>query len=158
MGDGSRIEGKARATGGNGEGDARVLALFHSEIDLVELHVRLAAKRLRTGIVTLDDMRSLAREGLLGAARTFDAGRGVPFRFWAQRRIHGAIADGLRRWHHTLRVRRTRPRAGRSARKRRSPEAFRPAWRWGVRTQADEAREGREPCPLARHGALSEVP
>jgi hypothetical protein len=85
-------EGVGNIQGKDREDDRRVLTLFHAEIGLVELHVRLASRRLRTGVVTPDDMRSLAREGLLRAARTFDAGRGVPFRFWAHRRIKGAIA------------------------------------------------------------------
>jgi RNA polymerase sigma factor for flagellar operon FliA len=53
---------------------------------------------LATTSVTLDDLRSFGREGLLQAARTFDPSRGVPFRRWANLRIRGAIIDGVRQW------------------------------------------------------------
>jgi RNA polymerase sigma factor for flagellar operon FliA len=48
--------------------------------------------------VTLDDLRSFGREGLLQAARSFDPARGVPFRRWANVRVRGAMMDGLRQW------------------------------------------------------------
>lgn len=48
--------------------------------------------------VTLDDLRSFGREGLLQAARTFDESHGVPFRRWANVRIRGAMIDGVRKW------------------------------------------------------------
>jgi RNA polymerase sigma factor for flagellar operon FliA len=74
-----------------------VLARFQAEIDLVDLVARQMARRMaRT--VTLDDLKSFAHEGLLQAARTFDASKGVPFRRWANLRIKGAIIDGVRRW------------------------------------------------------------
>lgn len=74
-----------------------VLARFQSELDLVDLAARQLA-RTATRAVTLDDLRSFGREGLLQAARTFDASRGVPFRRWANVRIKGAMIDGVRQW------------------------------------------------------------
>ncbi|MGO8994490.1 MAG: sigma-70 family RNA polymerase sigma factor [Polyangiaceae bacterium] len=43
-----------------------------------------------------DDLTSYANEGALTAARTYDAGFGVPFNRWASLRIRGSIVDGLR--------------------------------------------------------------
>jgi RNA polymerase sigma factor FliA len=75
-----------------------VLERFHAELDLVDINARQLARRLATTAVTLDDLRSFGREGLLQAARTFDAARGVPFRRWANLRIRGAMMDGVRQW------------------------------------------------------------
>jgi RNA polymerase sigma factor for flagellar operon FliA len=75
-----------------------VLARFHAQLDLVDLNARQVARRLATSSVTLDDLRSFGREGLLQAARTFDESRGVPFRRWANLRIRGAMIDGVRQW------------------------------------------------------------
>jgi len=74
-----------------------VLARFHAELDLVEIIARQMGRRIAK-VVTLDDLRSFGREGLLQAARTFDESRGVPFRRWANLRIRGAIIDGVRAW------------------------------------------------------------
>jgi RNA polymerase sigma factor for flagellar operon FliA len=73
------------------------LARFHAELDLVDLVARQLGRRISKA-VSLDDLRSFGREGLLQAARTFDASRGVPFRRWANLRIRGAMMDGLRQW------------------------------------------------------------
>jgi RNA polymerase sigma factor FliA len=75
-----------------------VLSRFHSHVDLVDLNARQVARRIATTTVTLDDLRSFGREGLLQAARTFDESRGVPFRRWANLRIRGAMIDGVRQW------------------------------------------------------------
>jgi RNA polymerase sigma factor for flagellar operon FliA len=79
-----------------------VLARFHAELDLVDLNARQLARRIGRGSsaasITVDDLRSFGREGLLQAARTFDSGRAVPFRRWANLRIRGAMIDGVRRW------------------------------------------------------------
>jgi RNA polymerase sigma factor for flagellar operon FliA len=75
-----------------------VLAHFHAQLDLVDLNARQVARRLAITSVTLDDLRSFGREGLLQAARTFDESRGVPFRRWANLRIRGAMIDGVRQW------------------------------------------------------------
>jgi RNA polymerase sigma factor for flagellar operon FliA len=74
-----------------------VLARFHAEIDLVEINAHQLARRLSRA-VTFEDLRSFGHEGLLRAARTFDAAKGLPFRRWANLRIKGAMIDGLRRW------------------------------------------------------------
>jgi RNA polymerase sigma factor FliA len=75
-----------------------VLARFQAQLDLVDLNARQVARRLATTSVTLDDLRSFGREGLLQAARTFDESRGVPFRRWANLRVRGAMIDGVRQW------------------------------------------------------------
>jgi RNA polymerase sigma factor FliA len=75
-----------------------VLARFHAQLDLVDLNARQVGRRLATAPVTLDDLRSFGREGLLQAARNFDESRGVPFRRWANLRIRGAMIDGVRQW------------------------------------------------------------
>lgn len=75
-----------------------VLARFHAELDLVDLNARQVTRRIGASSVTLDDLRSFGREGLLQAARTFDASHGVPFRRWANLRIRGAMIDGVRQW------------------------------------------------------------
>jgi RNA polymerase sigma factor FliA len=74
-----------------------ILARFHAEIDLVDIVARQMARRIAPAI-TVDDLRSFGREGLLQAARTFDESRGVPFRRWANVRIRGAMLDGVRQW------------------------------------------------------------
>jgi RNA polymerase sigma factor for flagellar operon FliA len=74
-----------------------VLARFHAQIDLVDIIARQVARRIAP-VVTLDDLRSFGREGLLQAARSFDESRGVPFRRWANVRIRGAMIDGVRQW------------------------------------------------------------
>jgi RNA polymerase sigma factor for flagellar operon FliA len=74
-----------------------VLALFESELDLVDIISRQTARRL-SAAVTLDDLRSFGREGLLQAARSYDRSRGVPFRRWANLRVRGAMIDGVRQW------------------------------------------------------------
>ncbi len=75
-----------------------VLGRFRSELDLVDLNARQVARRLAASSVTIDDLRSFGQEGLLQAARSFDASRGVPFRRWANLRIRGAMIDGVRQW------------------------------------------------------------
>jgi RNA polymerase sigma factor for flagellar operon FliA len=44
----------------------------------------------------MDELVSFGREGLLEAARRFDATRGVPFPAYATFRVRGAIIDGVR--------------------------------------------------------------
>jgi RNA polymerase sigma factor (sigma-70 family) len=82
---------------------------FFAEIDLVDLHARQAARRLGAGGPTFDDLRSYAYEGLLRASRTFDPSHGTAFRYWANRAVRDAIAEGLRQW---ARLPRHRPRHG----------------------------------------------
>jgi RNA polymerase sigma factor for flagellar operon FliA len=75
-----------------------ILARFESELDLVDLVARQIARTIGSTSVTLDDLRSFGREGLLRASRSFDPERGVPFRRWANLRIKGALYDGIRQW------------------------------------------------------------
>src|SRR5579883_357620 len=72
-----------------------VLARFHRERDLVEKVAR-QIKRLMAVPQSIAELRSYGDEGLLGAARTFDESRGVPFRRFANLRVRGAIIDGVR--------------------------------------------------------------
>ncbi|HEX3771615.1 MAG TPA: sigma-70 family RNA polymerase sigma factor [Polyangiaceae bacterium] len=89
----------APASASSGTADTpEVLARFRAELDLVDVSARQIARRLAASAVTLDDLRSFGREGLLHAARSFDEARGVPFRRWANLRIRGAIIDGVRQW------------------------------------------------------------
>jgi RNA polymerase sigma factor for flagellar operon FliA len=78
--------------------EERALDLFRGELDLVDLNARQVARRIGSCAITLDDLRSFGQEGLLRAARSFDASRGVPFRRWANLRIRGAMIDGVRQW------------------------------------------------------------
>ena len=72
-----------------------VLERFHGALDLVEIIARQVRRSLGAG-VELDDLVSYGREGLLDAARRFDASRGVPFRAYANFRVRGAVVDGVR--------------------------------------------------------------
>lgn len=82
---------------------------FVAELDLVDLHARQAARRLGAGGATFEDLRSYAYEGLLRASRTYDPSYGTAFRYWANRAVRDAIAEGLRQWAH---LPRHRPRHG----------------------------------------------
>jgi RNA polymerase sigma factor for flagellar operon FliA len=81
----------------DGRDAPEVLARFQSELDLADIVARQVSRRIGPS-VTIDDLRSFGREGLLQAARTFDAARGVPFRRWANLRVKGAVFDGIRQW------------------------------------------------------------
>jgi RNA polymerase sigma factor for flagellar operon FliA len=72
-----------------------VLERFHTTLELVEIIARQVGRGLGSG-VELAELLSFGREGLLDAARRFDADRGVPFRAYASFRIRGAIIDGVR--------------------------------------------------------------
>ncbi len=57
------------------------------------------ARRMRREfgpVATVEDLVSYGREGLLSAARSYDASRGVPFRSWASLRARGSMIDGIR--------------------------------------------------------------
>jgi RNA polymerase sigma factor for flagellar operon FliA len=71
------------------------LAWFHDNLDLVTLVARQVATSLGPAF-EFDDLLAFGREGLLDAARRFDASRGVPFRGYANYRVRGAIFDGAR--------------------------------------------------------------
>ena len=72
-----------------------VLQRFKSGLDLV---AKIARQVTRTAglSVSLEELESCGREGLLDAARRFDASRRVPFRAYASYRIRGAMIDGVR--------------------------------------------------------------
>ncbi|MEO7111705.1 MAG: sigma-70 family RNA polymerase sigma factor [Polyangiaceae bacterium] len=63
--------------------------------------VMKAAFKIRRSLpehLEIEELQAMGREGLLDAARTYDAERGVPFGAWAYLRIRGSIFDGLRRY------------------------------------------------------------
>ncbi len=81
--------------GARGADAPEALERFESHLDLVEILARQTGRAMG-GAVELDDLRSYGREGLLDAARKFDASRGVPFRAYANFRVRGAMIDGVR--------------------------------------------------------------
>jgi RNA polymerase sigma factor FliA len=72
-----------------------ILERFHGTLDVVDRIARQVHRTVGAGI-DMDELASFGREGLLEAARRFDAGRGVPFRAYATFRVRGAIIDGVR--------------------------------------------------------------
>ncbi len=72
-----------------------VLERFHAELELVNIVASQVSRSLGRG-VEFDDMLSAGREGLLDAARRYDASRGIPFRAYANFRVRGAVLDGVR--------------------------------------------------------------
>lgn len=72
-----------------------VVARVREHLDLVDLIARQVRRQLGARL-DLDDLASAGREGLLSAARSFDASRGVPFRRWANLRVRGAVLDAVR--------------------------------------------------------------
>jgi RNA polymerase sigma factor for flagellar operon FliA len=75
--------------------ESEINALFETGLELVERIARRISREMG-GRLALDELLSFGREGLLDAARRFDAERGVPFRGYASIRIRGAIIDGVR--------------------------------------------------------------
>jgi RNA polymerase sigma factor for flagellar operon FliA len=72
-----------------------VLARVTEGMPLVDIIARQLCRQLgRT--VEYDELVSQGREGLLSAARSFDAERGIPFRRWANIRVRGSMIDGIR--------------------------------------------------------------
>jgi RNA polymerase sigma factor for flagellar operon FliA len=76
--------------------EAEALRRFEESLGLVEAIAR-QVKKVVGNAVELAELISFGREGLLEAARRFDASRGVPFRAYASYRVRGAIFDGLRK-------------------------------------------------------------
>lgn len=72
-----------------------VLERFHGALNLVEILARHVRRTIGAS-ADLDELLSYGREGLLDAARRYDASRGVPFRAYANFRVRGAILDGVR--------------------------------------------------------------
>lgn len=71
-------------------------ALVGQNIDLVRIVARQVLREVGPAM-TLDDLESAGREGLVTAAARFDESRGVPFRRFANYRVRGAMIDALRR-------------------------------------------------------------
>ena len=78
-----------------GEAEAEALERFNATLELVDIIARQVGRTLGRGI-ELDDLIAYGREGLLDAARRFDASRGIPFRAYANYRVRGAVIDGVR--------------------------------------------------------------
>lgn len=72
-----------------------VLERFQTELELVNIVASQVKRTLGRGI-EFDDLLSAGREGLLDAARRYDAARGIPFRAYANFRVRGAVLDGVR--------------------------------------------------------------
>ncbi len=77
--------------------DADVRRLVEREIDLARITALRVRKQIGAAPDLHDELHAMAREGLLEAARTYAADRGVPFKAWAYLKIRGAIFDGLRK-------------------------------------------------------------
>ncbi|MEB2311848.1 MAG: sigma-70 family RNA polymerase sigma factor [Sorangiineae bacterium] len=74
---------------------AEVRERFDATLELVEIIARRVARSIGPA-ANLDELVSFGQEGLLDAARRYDASRGVPFRSYANYRVRGAIIDGVR--------------------------------------------------------------
>lgn len=72
-----------------------VLGRFNNALDLVAKLARQMKRTLGPNI-SVDELDSCGREGLLDAARRFDVTKRVPFRAYASLRIRGAMIDGVR--------------------------------------------------------------
>ncbi len=72
-----------------------VLDRFNSGLVLVPVLARQVGRAVGSTVL-LDELESFGREGLLDAARRYDASRGVPFRAYANLRIRGSMLDGVR--------------------------------------------------------------
>jgi RNA polymerase sigma factor for flagellar operon FliA len=72
-----------------------VLARIREGLPVVHMICRQLKRQLGLSL-SIEEMLSHGREGLLAAARSYDASRGVPFRRWANLRIRGAVFDGIR--------------------------------------------------------------
>jgi RNA polymerase sigma factor FliA len=73
-----------------------VLERFHANLDLVDVIARQVGREMGRSI-ELDDLRALGHQGLLEAARRYDASRGVAFSRFANYRVRGAMFDGIRK-------------------------------------------------------------
>jgi RNA polymerase sigma factor for flagellar operon FliA len=93
---GAPFSGVESPTAVSGQHDApEVIERFESNLDLVDILARQVGRAVGRS-TELDDLLSFGREGLLDAARRFDATRGVPFRGYAGFRVRGAMIDGVR--------------------------------------------------------------
>jgi len=84
-------------------------SLVEQNIALVH-HVARKLQRALPADADFDDLISAGTLGLISAAESFEADRGLAFSTYAATRIHGAILDDLRRWDHAPRSVRRRQR------------------------------------------------
>ncbi len=75
--------------------DPATLERFEGALDLVDSVARRIRRMVEHSIES-DELLAYGREGLLDAARRYDADRGVPFRAFAYFRVRGAMIDGVR--------------------------------------------------------------
>jgi RNA polymerase sigma factor for flagellar operon FliA len=73
-----------------------VLERFHEHLELVNMIAGQVRKSIGPA-AEHDELLANGREGLLEAARRYDASRGVPFRLYANYRVRGAMIDGVRK-------------------------------------------------------------
>ncbi len=73
-----------------------MLARFHEHLELVNI-IAAQVRRSVGPSADRDDLVANGREGLLEAARRYDATRGVPFKLYANYRVRGAMIDGVRK-------------------------------------------------------------
>lgn len=72
------------------------LERFHSALDVVDRIANQTGRSLGW-TVEKDELVAFGHEGLLDAARRFDAAKQVPFRAYATYRVRGAMYDGVRK-------------------------------------------------------------
>lgn len=72
-----------------------VLARIKDGLPLVDIVARQLRRQMGP-YVDVEELVSHGREALVGAARSYDPDRGVPFRKWANLRVRGAMIDGIR--------------------------------------------------------------
>lgn len=77
--------------------DPEVKALVEREIDLARTTALRMRRQIGASADLHEELHAMAREGLLEAARTYSADRGVPFKGWAYLKIRGAMLDGMRK-------------------------------------------------------------
>jgi len=72
-----------------------VLQRFNQHLNAAALVARQMWRSCNSEL-ELGDLLTFARQGLLDAARKFDASRGIPFLAYARLRMRGAVIDGVR--------------------------------------------------------------
>jgi len=87
--------GPPRQTRGTGLSRRDRDAMIVGHLNLVRMIAVRIARRLPSHVET-DELTSVGMLGLIDAVDRFDAGRGTPFKAYAEIRIRGAIIDSLR--------------------------------------------------------------
>jgi RNA polymerase sigma factor for flagellar operon FliA len=72
-----------------------VAARIRDGLSLVATIASQVKRQIRLDM-SREELASFGHEGLLGAARSYDPTRGVPFPAWAALRVRGAMIDGVR--------------------------------------------------------------